>query len=178
MNVALKNKRKDPNVLFAGDVVFVPEREIREESCATDGSHKFVRKGVPAKLRLQLRGGDGQPRPDVHYTLVIDGKSVDGSTDSDGWIEETIPPVAERGELLLRSGEVYKLRLGHLDPVEELTGVQARLKALGYYAGPSDGQMTQQLKDSLRAYQKARGMADTGLSDAAVQAALKSDYGS
>lgn len=35
-NVKLNEQRKDPNVLYPGDVVFVPEKEDKEESGATE----------------------------------------------------------------------------------------------------------------------------------------------
>jgi hypothetical protein len=62
-NASLKEKRKDPNVLLPGDVVFVPEKESREESGATDQKHRFRKKGVPAKLRLKIMEGPPEPEP-------------------------------------------------------------------------------------------------------------------
>src|SRR6266446_4614155 len=53
-NSSLKEKRKDPNILKAGDMMHIPERTLKEESCATEQKHKFKLKGVPAKLRLRL----------------------------------------------------------------------------------------------------------------------------
>lgn len=53
-NSRLKAKQQDPNILYPGDVVFVPEKEEKEESCAPEQKHKFRRKGTPAKLRLRL----------------------------------------------------------------------------------------------------------------------------
>jgi N-acetylmuramoyl-L-alanine amidase len=54
-NANLQEKRKDPNVLSPGDVVFVPDKEEREASGATEQRHRFKKKGVPAKLRLRIR---------------------------------------------------------------------------------------------------------------------------
>ncbi|MBS1812078.1 MAG: peptidoglycan-binding protein [Acidobacteria bacterium] len=53
-NAELKQKRTDPNILKEGDVLFIPDKELKEESCATDQKHKFKIKGVPAKLKLKV----------------------------------------------------------------------------------------------------------------------------
>ena len=53
-NAQLKRQRKDPNILFPGDVVFLPDPQLRTESKATDQLHKFVLKRVMAKLRIRI----------------------------------------------------------------------------------------------------------------------------
>jgi N-acetylmuramoyl-L-alanine amidase len=53
-NSDLKHKRKDPNILKTGDVVYVPDLTLKQESRATEKRHKFKVKGVPAKLQLRL----------------------------------------------------------------------------------------------------------------------------
>lgn len=53
-NAELKQKRQDPNILKEGDLVHIPDKELKEESCATDQKHKFKMKGVPAKLKLKV----------------------------------------------------------------------------------------------------------------------------
>lgn len=59
-NAALKDKRKDPNILNAGDVLYIPDLRLNEEQCGVDRLHRFQRKGVPAKLTLKLM----QPKPE------------------------------------------------------------------------------------------------------------------
>lgn len=53
-NSRLKEQRKDPNILKPGDVIFVPDKEKKEESGATEQKHRFKKKGTPAKLRLRI----------------------------------------------------------------------------------------------------------------------------
>jgi len=53
-NSQLKQKRKEMNLLEAGDVVEIPEKEEKEESIATEQTHRFRKKGVPAKLRMKI----------------------------------------------------------------------------------------------------------------------------
>ena len=53
-NSRLKEQRKKPSILYPGDVVFVPDKDKKEESGATEQRHRFRKKGAPAKLRLRI----------------------------------------------------------------------------------------------------------------------------
>ncbi len=99
-NSKLKQERKDPNVLFPGDTVYVPDLELGQEECATDKRHSFKLKGAPCKLRLRLLLND-KPRANAKYILDIDGELINGQTDGDGWLEQPISPDAKEGKLTL-----------------------------------------------------------------------------
>jgi peptidoglycan hydrolase-like protein with peptidoglycan-binding domain len=65
-----------------------------------------------------------------------------GVTDGEGKIDEPISPGARQGQLIFGEGAdalEYEFQLSTLDPVESLTGIQARLTNLGYNPGPVDG---------------------------------------
>ncbi len=69
-NAELKSQRNDPNVLQEGDVVVVPDLSRKDESCAVEGRHRFVRKGIPVNLRLRLF--------DIPESLEIDDDDTGG----------------------------------------------------------------------------------------------------
>lgn len=123
---------RDPNVLHVGDEVFIPDREIMTKTGATDQRHTFTRKGVPAKFRIQICNGT-EPRPNVDFSLLIDGdKEITGKTDDEGVVSVFLPPKAREGRLTIGEGEqVIDLFFGHLDPIEEDSGVKQRLYNLG-----------------------------------------------
>ena len=73
----LKAKRKDPNLLFPGDEVFVPDLDLKQESRPVDARHKFKLKGEQVKFKLQLLMM-GEPRNNEPYTLVVDGDDYRG----------------------------------------------------------------------------------------------------
>ena len=182
-NANLKERRKDPNVLHPGDAVFVPEKEERQESGATEQKHRFRRKGVPEKLRIYLKDEDGEARANVSYILTIDGENRRNATDGQGLLEEPIPPGARQGRLVLldeqgNPAEEEILAFGHLDPIEELSGVQMRLSNLGYDCGPADGRMGPRTSEALRAFQRENGMEASGRLDDATRAKLQEVYGS
>ena len=134
LNALLKRQRKDPNILKPGDIVHLPDKELKTLDRPTDQRHMFVRKGVPAKLRLrvlddqipdepaqkqspqerpqQLSGEDPDtspteqqvPRAGAPYILIIDGNLTQGNTDNDGMVEVSIPPNARKGRLTVEPG--------------------------------------------------------------------------
>ena len=59
-NAELKERRKDPNLLFPGDVVHIPDLRLKEVDRPTDQCHSFKVKNVPAKLRLRLLGAEDE----------------------------------------------------------------------------------------------------------------------
>ena len=71
----------------------------------------------------------------------------------------------------------HVLRLGYLDPIETMSGIQARLRNLGYYGGVVDGNSNRLVEDALRTFQKQVGLSSTGQADEATLDALKSAFG-
>ncbi len=49
-----KNKRQNPNVLYPGDLIYIPDRQLRQESRSTDKKHGFVK--ITLGLKLRWRG--------------------------------------------------------------------------------------------------------------------------
>jgi len=177
-NAALKELRKDPNVLLAGDAVYIPDKELKQVGGATEKRHRFQRKGVPAKLRLTLMKED-KPRANVPYVLEIDGQVFRGQTDASGLIEHSIPPDAQSGRLILDNGnEIHPLNLGNLDPIDTITGVQARLRNLGLFSGDISGELDGGTAGAISAYQLRKGLPQTGQLDQATKDKLKGDHGS
>jgi hypothetical protein len=164
-NAQLKKLRKDPNILFPGDVVFIPDKRLKEVQRPTGHMHRFKLKNAPAKFRLQLFEGE-VPRANQAYELTVNGKKFPGKTDAKGVLNQSIPPDATEGELIIGpQRERYTLVFGYLNPLSELSGVQARLNNLGYDCGAADGQMNEETETALRAFQARFGLKETGVLD-------------
>jgi Putative peptidoglycan binding domain/LysM domain len=171
-NADLKARRKDPNVLYPGDVLFIPEKTVNEIPKPVDGTHSFVKKSAKAKLKLRLMDGD-QPRANVPYDLNIDGKWLSGTTDGGGYLEHPIPPGAQQGKLLVGDGptkDVHEFRFGTVDPVDTDSGAEGRLRDLAYDV---DGDR----EAAIRAFQKKEGMEPTGQLDDATRQKLLEVFG-
>jgi N-acetylmuramoyl-L-alanine amidase len=102
------------------------------------------------------------PRKGIPYTLDITTKSggpvpqKKGKTDNNGFLDETIPPDASVGIIVLDEGEdeqVHEGMLGHLDPIDTISGVQARLNNLDYNCGDEDGILGVMTRNAIRNFQ-------------------------
>lgn len=171
-NSSLKTKRKDPNVLYPGDIVFVPDKEDKEESGATEQKHRFKVKGAMAKIKIRLTIDD-EPRANMPYKLEIEGQTKEGTTDGDGFLEEKIPAKAKSGKLIVGEGnnqDIYEFRLGTIDPIDTEEGVKSRLFNLGYA-------IKQDLSFAIREFQQREGLNVTGVADEATRNRLQEKFG-
>lgn len=137
-NAKLREKRSNKNILAPGDVVIIPDKTIHQESCAAGSKYKFKRKGVPAKFRVQLFD-QSEARANQSYRFDIDGKLLEGTTDDDGILVETVSPNAQKGILIIGpDNEKIEFEFGTLQPTDSTYGAAQRLTNLGFYSGKLD----------------------------------------
>lgn len=172
-NPELKALRKNPNALQPGDMVLIPPKQLRYEDRPTDQRHEFVREGFPAKFRVILEKYD-EPLANKRWNLSVDGRVYSGSTDSKGLLEIVLPPDAHSGHLVLPEENLeYDLSFGHLDPIETISGAQARLENLGFYQGTISGEMDEETRDAILSFQTAHGLPATGELDGRTRTELE-----
>jgi N-acetylmuramoyl-L-alanine amidase len=176
-NASLRSKRKDPNVLYPGDVVVIPDKQEKEVPGPTEKRHKFLRKGATAKLRLRFLIDD-KPASGESYELHIGTEVIKGKTDGGGWLEAVIPPDATQGYVIFgKKRRSFSLAIGHVDPVAEVSGAKARLRNLGFYSGELDGELDEATENALRAFQRKFAIQETGKLDANTQDQLLKQHG-
>lgn len=172
-NAELKAKRKDPSLLFETDEIFIPEKRLKEVSKSTDSEHSFKRKGDPSKIKLQLLKL-GKPRANEDYVFNVEGKIIEGKTDGEGNLEHFIPSAAKSAKLILRGGkEEYPVKVGYLDPIEELVGIQQRLNNLGYNCS-ENSKLDEKTKTALKKFQADNKLDANGELDGATKSKLQS----
>ena len=180
-NAELKQLRKNPNVLYPGDQVYIPEKEPRIEPRPTEKRHKFLKHKQPLKLRLVLEDLYEKPIANADCELTLDGTTYHVTTDGDGRIEQPIKPDVKTGTIIIHDpqtpfqSDVLPIKIGYLDPVEEVSGQIGRLDNLGYF--PGDGTDQDQFKSAVEEFQCDNGLTVDGDCGAGTQAKLKEIHG-
>lgn len=156
-NARLRRKRRNPNVLFPGDVVNIPDRKAKTISAGTQTCHTFVVKRPTKELRVAFADGAGKPLGDTDYVLVVDGDRRAGKTDGSGLLRAKLPFHLRTATVEI-AGRQLRLELGELNPIGDLadhdaTGIQQRLRNLGYDVGPIDGICGVRTRSALRLFQ-------------------------
>lgn len=178
-NPALFQARANPYALLPGDDVTLPAIETKTEPVNLAAYNRFRLIEDTVRLRLRLRDM-GTPLAQAAYRLDIGGRRIEGQTDADGALDQPIPAQARTASLSVEhEGRTYEYRLdlGAMDPIDSVSGLQARLSNLGYRSGPIDGVMGPRTEAALRRFQKDEGVAITGKPDAATEAAVAAQYG-
>ncbi len=177
-NAPLKRKRPNPNLLYPGDVLVIPDKQPKQDTVASKLKHQYTLRTLETILRLKVADDEGAAYANRRYQLTFDGAAFEGITGADGLIEHPVAPDADKAELLVwleDEGPPYpwSLAVGHLDPVEDVSGVQARLNNLGFSCGRVDGVLGPKTRAALRAFQASSGLEVTGENSSATEARLR-----
>lgn len=182
-NATLKQTRQNPNILLPGDQVFVPDPEIREESRPTNQRHKFQVNTEKLQLRLVLQDIYEKPIAAAQCNLIVDGDLHKLTSSGTGLIELPISPSAKQAVLIIDSDQTpfekveIPIKIGHLDPIDTLSGQKARLNNLGYFAGNVTGPADDQFESAVEEFQCDNSIGVDGKCGPTTQSKLKQVYG-
>lgn len=158
-NRQLKDARKDHNMLLPGDRLHVPDLRRKEEPGTTETRHIYRRKGVPSLFRIRLLEDESPEKyADQPYRLVVDGIASEGAVDEEGWLSLPIDPSAKNIVLSVGEGdnaEEFELAVSSVDPIDTPTGVQQRLRNLGYLDAEPEDRWSEEAVEALREFQSA-----------------------
>jgi len=182
-NAALKKKRKDPQVLYPGDQVTIPDGPADDGVAVhLDQRTELVRRRRDRqRLALTLSNVDWSPMANVEYTLSFASGELRGTTDAEGFLAAELPLNVDELQLEV-GGIVFELRMGHLNPLEQtddggISGCQGRLVNLGYFDGEIDGKSSPELQRAIRRFQLQHDLPRTGRLDDATRAKLAEKHG-
>ncbi len=182
-NSDLKKQRQNPNILLPGDQVFIPDKEEKQESGGTDKRHTFTVDKKTLKLRLVLEDIYEKPIAGASCALLVSGQTFQLTTDGQGKLEQEIPLDATEAYLVIRGDQtpfkddVIPIKIGHLDPVDELSGQIARLNNLGYFAGDVTETDQDASESAVEEFQCDHGLKVDGDCGPKTQAKLKQIHG-
>lgn len=185
-NAALKEERKNPNVLFPGDQVFIPDREARDEARPTDARHRFVLAVQGLQLRVKVIDLRDQPVERTAFFRLGSG-DTNLTTPRAQVYETDIGPAEKRATLGFPATATERgrpdilMEVGSLDPETKPSGQQERLNNLGYFAGFSTTPDPDQFRWAVEEFQhdnkKRHNLKVTGSVDDRTADALAKEHG-
>ncbi|HVY46199.1 MAG TPA: peptidoglycan-binding protein [Minicystis sp.] len=183
-NAALKASREDPNMLQAGDVLFVPDAPKKRLPLEKETENAYVAK-VPTVTVSVVVMEDDAPLANAVYTIEGLGDATERTTDAAGTVAFEAPVHVR--EVVVRfeaSGAAMKIGVGDLDPATTDSGVRMRLAHLGHYGAKVEGaeqyaaRDDAQLAAAVAAFQSSNGLPVTGTVDDVTRDALVAAHGS
>jgi len=167
-NAALKEKRGNPDILYPGDKLFIPDLEERDEQGGTEQRHRFKTPKPKLVVEIILYDNDHKPLSQVDYHYTVDGEDKPAAkTGGDGIARVDITETTASVVLHLPWG-AFPVDLGVLDPANTIRGIQQRLVNLGIETGPIDGILGPKTRGGILTFQrleKAAGLDPTGEPD-------------
>jgi N-acetylmuramoyl-L-alanine amidase len=186
-NQDFKKARPDPNVIYPGDELVLPDVQpsTKSVSCPTDKTHKFQIKLQRILFRVKVKDENDAPIAGKKFRLDVAGSRFSGTTDGDGIVEQRIPVDATSARLWvffsadLEDGEylMWDVGVGYLDPTDTPEGVQERLNNLGFVCGDPDGQWHDGMDVAVRTFQTVAGIDASGTVDDGTVSKLKEVHG-
>lgn len=166
-NAELRERRKNPLQLVAGDELQIPDLEIASFPVTVSGGpHRFVLKREQLSLRLQVSDIFGDPIAETDGVLSVDSTNILVHTDNGGKFSVQIPRSTRAGTLKI-AGYILELEIGSLDPPEEPSGKWGRFVNLGDWLGVADDSREDPeiVQVATELFQQRQGKTPTGEDD-------------
>ncbi|MCP3940950.1 MAG: peptidoglycan-binding protein [Desulfobacteraceae bacterium] len=175
--------RKDPMCLKKGDEIYIPPKEQKKEACQIYKINKYVVPVLKSYFSIQLRDHRDQILAGVNYKLEIENKEFTGQSTQEGVVEEEISLKDEFGYLTIwpfkdfPEKEIrWRVKLGHLDPVNTTTGQQGRLNNLGSQVGFIDNEKGPVTDQAIKKFQQKNNLTVSGEANPDTQEKLTNPF--
>jgi len=162
-NDDFRSLRTNPNCIFPGDKINIPEDTGLTVTYAAEGTYKFKMSRPRAFFAIKLTDGADIVYSNINYELHIEDQIITGTTNSNGVLEEEVPVDIEVAKLIFwpyddlpERAVRRRVNIGHLDPIEEITGQRQRLANQGFPSGRIVNEWSEPSINSVKWMQLAR----------------------
>lgn len=185
-NDSLRNQRKDSHVLASGDIIYLPDPQVKELPLVAGTVNRYVATMPLLHASISCTGPDGKTLAGKAFYLDDVLPKFEGTTDGNGVADFSFPVHVSTVHVHFPDVKlVIVANVAHLDPITEDSGVAQRLSALGVLKpapGVSDPEAheavaAEYLLAAIRAFQKQEGIPETGVIDDATRDALVRAHG-
>jgi N-acetylmuramoyl-L-alanine amidase len=185
-NAEFKALRPDPNLIYPGDKITIPPKKEKFIPLRTNSINSFVVQNEKEYFRLQIIHEDGDDITGKRIVITIGSQTIDTVLPSNGLIEVELnesDSLTGQVDLYLKEdqnspSESFTAQVGHLDPIDTLSGVQARCNLLGFDCGTVDGINGSKTKAGVRDFQYEHDLEVDGIAGAKTKAKLQQVFGS
>jgi LysM repeat protein len=185
-NAEFKALRPDPNLIYPGDKITIPPKKEKFIPLRTNSINSFVVQNEKEYFRLQIIHEDGDDITGKRIVITIGSQTIDTVLPSNGLIEVELnenDSLTGQVDLYLKEdqsspSESFTAQVGHLDPIDTLSGVQARCNLLGFDCGTVDGISGSKTKAGVRDFQYEHDLEVDGIAGAKTKAKLQQVFGS
>lgn len=185
-NAEFKAIRPDPNLIFPGDIITIPAKKEKFMPLRASSINTFVVQNEKEYFRLQISYEDGEDITGKRMVLNIGSQTIETLLPSDGLIEVELnsnDALTGTVDLYLKEdastpSKSFSVRVGNLDPIDTLSGVQGRCNLLGFDCGVVDGIMGKKTRVGVKEFQYEHELEVDGIPGPKTKAALKQKFGS
>jgi len=168
-NSYFREKRPEKNLLARGDEVWVPVSPLPEfPTRGKNGGPVNISVTLANRERVNVRfmNTEDEALSNLDFELNYSGQDeeVSGTTDSEGKIDEELPPGMEIVTVDLEDRHLT-FDMGWMDPADTVTGYANRLKNLGYFNHDIPEKKNMELYDALCRFQDENDLTITGNAD-------------
>jgi hypothetical protein len=186
-NSNFKALRPNPDIIHAGDEIFIPEITLAKLKVALNKKVTFVLKQPKEILSLLINFEEDEDTQgaDKDAILIVDDVEYPSKSDSSGLVKWKLPKTSIRTGIVKlylepdqsEATHAFEVKLGELNPVSENTGIQARLNGLGFHCGNIDSKIKDKSEEAIRKFQKVNDLVIDGIAGTNTQQALENKYG-
>jgi hypothetical protein len=153
----------NPFILKPDDTVSIPSK-LRRVAEVEGGQAEYVVQWAPEMLRVRFADAAGDDPVTFRATPDKGDDMFEGELSDDGLMEVELPPGTKHVDVELFAGDgedpfvTYRLDVGHLDPCEDVSGVQGRLANLGYRDGGITGEADDATRSAIVQFRRDYGL--------------------
>ncbi len=175
-NADLRAKRPNPEILYPGDLLYLPEKEPAPSEMAQGSENSYAADVPTVKVTLVFTNADPSL---ANEPFEVEGLPLTtGTTDGDGQFEFDVPVIVREFTVTFKNQEyTYHVLVGSVDPATEESGIRTRLSNLGLYRRAADDEDADALAGAVAEFQRTNSIPITGAVDDATREAIVAAHG-